>query len=193
MKPGGKWMKLKTTQFNSVESPFRIAYMRARMLGLIPFEGRDTYFDGHGHMYGVIGKMITVFDEKEREIAVSALVTIMAECLMVPGYVLQDYITWEPIDDSTAAAVIHHQGIRIRGVFHFNEAGEFTLFTSDDRYYMSPDQGNVTTPFSAEIGDYFYQGGIKVPGSVKAVWHLDSGRYEYWKGKIKGIRYNISL
>ena len=58
---------------------------------------------------------------------------------------------------------------------------------------MSPDKGNVLTPFSAEIGQYFQQGDLRIPGSLMAIWHLESGRYEYWKGTISGVRYNIRL
>lgn len=192
MKPDAGWMKLKTQQFNSVREPFRIAYMKALIMGIIPFEGRDVYYGGNGHMYGKIGKLITIFDEKEKEIAQSALIIILAECLLVPGYALQDYIQWEEVDEYTARAIITHKGIEASGLFHFNKAGELYLFETHYRYYMGP-QGNVLTPFSAEVGDYFTQGDLRLPGSLKAVWHIDSGRYEYWKGKISEVKYNISL
>jgi hypothetical protein len=193
MKPDRDWMKLKTIQFNSVKEPFRIAYMKATLFGIIPFEGRDMYGYGTGHMYGKIGNFIKVFDEKEKEIAQSALIIILAECLLVPGYALQNYIKWEEIDNYTASAMISHGGITARGIFHFNEDHELVLFETDDRFYMSPEKGNVLTPFSAEIGDYFRQGDLKVPGSLMAIWHLETGRYEYWKGTIQEIRYNIQL
>lgn len=193
MKPGGNWMKLKTLQYNSVKNPFRIAYMKAHILGIIPFEGRDMYYGGNGHMYGKIGKVITIFDEKEREIAQSALIIILAECLLVPGYALQNYIQWEEVDEYTAKATITHGGIEASGLFHFNEDYEFVLFETNDRYYMNPEKGNVLTPFSAEIGQYFQQGDLKIPGSLKAIWHLETGRYEYWKGTISEVRYNIRL
>lgn len=193
MKPGGKWMKLKTLQYNSVKNPFRIAYMKAYMFGIIPFEGRDLYVNGSGHMYGKLGKIITIFDEKEKEIAQSALITLLAECLFVPGYALQNYISWEAIDDKTAAAVIYHSNLKARGIFHFNDSGELIRFESFDRYYMSPEKGNVLTPFAVEVGKYFMQNGLKVPGFVKAIWQLDTGPYEYWKGTISAVRYNIQL
>ena len=193
MKPGANWMKLQTLQFNSVKSPFRIAYMKAKLAGFIPFEGRDIYTNGSGHMYGKLGKIITIFDEKQREIAQSALIIILAEALLVPGYALQDYIQWEEIDEFTASATIHHGGITASGTFHFNEQHELVLFQTNDRYFMSPGQGNVLMPFSAEIGDYFHQGEFKVPGSLMAVWHLESGRYEYWKGNISEVKYNVVI
>lgn len=43
MKPGQKWMRLRTYQHNFVQEPSRLAYIRANMLGFIPFEGRDRY------------------------------------------------------------------------------------------------------------------------------------------------------
>lgn len=193
MKPGGNWMKLKTLQYNCVKNPFRIAYMKANMFGIIPFEGRDLYVNGFGHMYGKLGNIITVFDEKQKEIAQSALIIILAETLLVPGYALQDYIQWEEMDDYTAAASISHEGITARGIFHFNKDSEFVRFETNDRYYMSSDKGNVLTPFSAEIGHYFQQGDLRIPGSLMAIWHLESGRYEYWKGTISEVNYNIQL
>lgn len=193
MAPDKKWMKLKTTQFNCVEEPFRIAYMKARMFGIIPFDGRDIYFSGHGHMYGKVANLITVFDEKDQEIAQSALIIILAEALLVPGYALADYISWEPVDENSAKARLAHKGIDVSGIFFFNEQGKMTRFETSDRYYLHPEKGNVLTAFSAEVGNYKKQGNLMIPGSLLAVWHLDSGRYEYWKGNISEIKYNISI
>jgi hypothetical protein len=160
---------------------------------VIPFEGRDIYENGHGHMYGKIANLITVFDEKEREIAQSALIIILAEALLVPGYALADYISWEPIDEHSAKARLVHKGIDVSGIFYFNDKGEMTRFETDDRYYMHPGKGNVLTKFSAEISDYKKQGDLIIPGSLMAIWHLESGRYEYWKGNISEVNYNIRL
>jgi hypothetical protein len=193
MKPKCKWMKLKTKQFNSVEEPFRIAYMKAWMFGLIPFDGRDIYAHGHGHMYGKVASLFIVFDEKEPEITQSALIIILAEALLVPGYALQEYISWEPIDAYTAKARLVHKGMDVSGVFYFNETGEMIRFETNDRYYLHPETGNVLTRFSAEVGDYKQQNDLRIPGSLLAIWHLDEGRYEYWKGNIAEVRYNITL
>ena len=34
---------------------------------------------------------------------------------------------------------------------------------------------------------------MKIPGSMMAVWHLESGRYEYWKGNISEVKYNVVI
>ncbi len=193
MKPDRDWMKLKTIQFNSVEDPFRIAYMKARMFGIIPFDGRDVYHNGKGHMFGKVANLFTVFDEKEPEIAQSALIIILAEALLIPGYALAEYISWEPMDAYSAKARLLHKGIDVSGIFYFNETGEMIRFETGDRYYMHPEKGNVLTAFSAEIGNYKKQGDLIIPGSLKAVWHLEEGRYEYWKGEIMEVKYNITI
>ncbi len=193
MSPDKDWMKLSTQQFNCVENPFRIAYMKARMLGIIPFDGRDIYVNGTGSMFGKIGNLITVFDEKSPEIAQSALIIIMAEALLIPGYALADYTSWEAIDQHSARIRMVHEGIDVSGTFYFDDAGRMIRFETNDRYFLHPQKGNVLTGFSAEVGDYKKQGELMIPGSLMAIWHLETGRYDYWKGRIAGVKYNISL
>jgi hypothetical protein len=71
----------------------------------------------------------------------SALLTILAEALLVPGYAIQPYITWTPMDDRSAAATIRHGAVEASGVFHFDEAGDVVRFESEDRYQSSGEDG----------------------------------------------------
>jgi hypothetical protein len=191
MKPDRKWMRLKTIQFNQVEPLFRIAYMRANVAGFIPFDGRDLYHEGRGHMYGKIAGSLTVFDEKAAEIAKSALVIVLAEALLVPGIALSQNLSWEPVDALTARARIAHKGHVAEGVFHFSESGELIRFHTEGRYYMHPEKGNILMPFTASIGSYREQNGYRIPTHMMATWHLGNRDYDYWKGTIKTVRYNI--
>ncbi len=191
MKPDRKWMRLKTIQFNQAEPLFRMAWMRANVAGFIPFDGRDLYQGGYGHMYGKIAGCITVFDEKDAAIAKSALVVVLAEALLIPGIALSQSLSWEAVDAFTARARIVHEGIVAEGVFHFNEAGELIRFHTEERYYMHPEKGNILMPFSATIGDYRLVNGYRIPTSMMATWHLGNKDYDYWKGTIKEVVYNI--
>jgi len=191
MAPDKKWMKLKTYQFNSVPEPMRAAYMKARMYGIFPFEGRDIYSDGNGNMHGRFMKMIKVFDEKGDELTTSALITLLAEVLFIPNYALQNYIEWSPLDDYTVQVSIRHEGRIASGVFHFDDEGLFHAFESDDRYYMTTDGTYQKRKFSVYIDDYKECNGVLIPVNVRAAWHLDEGEYEYWRGTISHIHYNI--
>lgn len=189
LKPEGKWMKLRTRQYNFIDPPARLAYMRAHMLGIIPFEGRDRYAKGQGHMLGVLGRMVRVFDEKNKETTEGAAMVLLAEALMVPGYTRSKFIHWEEVDDHTARARFVQDGIDVGGVFHFNDEGEYVLFTSDERPYHHPEGGFQRVPFSVAILNYQKQGAIRIVRDVAATWHLPAGDYTYWEGTIGEIRF----
>jgi hypothetical protein len=187
MQPHKKWMKLKTLQYNFVSEPSRVAYMRANILGIIPFEGRDKYHDGQGHMYGTIGRMINIFNAKEHEIALGSAIVVLSESLLIPSYALQNYIEWTSIDSLTAMGRFRHKGVDVCGTFHFNNQGEYIRFTSMDRPYSNPDGSFEIQPYTILIHSYQQQGNIRVAKDVSATWNLPNGDFEYWKGTIKQI------
>jgi hypothetical protein len=192
MRPGSKWMKLKTEQYNSVDHPFRIAYMKARIMGIVPFEGRDLFCQGRGHMLGWIANTIRIFDEDNPEIAQSALTIILAEALLIPGYALSEYITWQAVDDHSAQATINYQGLQAMGMFFFDDQGKMIRFETRERYYRDPQKGNIFKPFTAYVGDYIKQGDLTIPTSLVAAWQLEQGEFRYWKGKIERVDYNLA-
>jgi hypothetical protein len=189
LQPDRKWMKLKTMQFNFVSEPSRLAYMKASMLGVIPFEGRDKYALGGAHMYGVLGKLIKIFDAKDRQTAQGAAIVLLAEALFIPQIAIQNYIHWESVDDMKANARFIHKGIDVGGTFHFNENGEYVRFTTNERPYSKPDGNYEFFPYTIEIKSYQQQGNIKIAQDVSAIWHLPDGDYEYWKGRVKEINF----
>jgi hypothetical protein len=137
IKPGANqnWRKLESRQYNFTATGSRLAYMNARMTGIVPFEGRDRYDNDRGHMLGTLGRTFKVFDNNCREVTLGGAVILLAESLLEPSIALQDYISWKPIDELAAEATFHDGKINVSGTFHFNEAGEFIRFESSDRPY----------------------------------------------------------
>lgn len=190
MKPEGKWMRLRTYQHNFVNEPARLAYMRANMLGIIPFEGRDRYDNGKGHMFGTLGRMIKVFDAHDEETAKGAAIVVLAEALLVPSYAIQPYIHWEEVDSLTARARLIHNGMEVGGTFHFNDHGEYIRFTTDERPFSSSNGGYEQQGYTIEVLGYQQQGNVKIAREVSAIWNLPDGDFEYWRGILKEIRFN---
>ncbi|MCL4253402.1 MAG: hypothetical protein KJ043_06450 [Anaerolineae bacterium] len=186
------WMPLKTYQFNSVPRPFRIAYMQAKIMGIIPFEGRDIYTSKQGNMRGQLMKFITLFDNHDKELAQSGLATTFAEAVLIPSYILQPYISWQAVDDKTVNGCIEYNGLQVAATFYFDDTGKFTRFYTEDRYMALPKREYVKIPFSAYIGDYIQNGDVQIPSKMSAVWHLESGDFEYFRGTISGVRHNIT-
>lgn len=190
MSPDKPWLKVKYEQYNFVSEPARIVYIYSKMFGVIPFEGRDKYLSGKGNMTGKLLKYVTLFDVTGAEINVSAAVTYLSESLVVPACALQPYIRWEGMDKNHVKASLEYNGVKVEGIFTFNDMGEFTKFETDERYM---DTGNGTSEkhkWTAEASNYIVKNGIKIPTKMKAIWNLPDGDYEYFNGTIKDIVYN---
>lgn len=185
------WIKLDCRQFNSVPQPARIVYMASRLFGVVPFEGRDKYQQGHGNMLIKLAKLFTVGDANGKEMDASALVTVLSETALVPTYALQPYMRWEAVDKNAARATLTFGGIAVSGTFFFTDSGEFNRFETNDRYYSKPDGSYLNLKWSAIVDGYVERGGLRVPDRMKAVWQMDSGECEYFNGRIAKIEYDV--
>lgn len=190
-KNGNMDLRLYSEQFNFVGEPARIVYLGSKVLGVIPFEGRDKFQNGQGYMTGRLAKLIKLFDVTGSEMHQSALVTILAEALVVPNYALQDYITWQEIDEHAVQATIEYKGVKAKGVFKINDSGEVESFTTNGRYM---DQGKgvmALVPWTVEMIGYREQSGIMVPSRLKATWKMPEGDIVYFDGMLSSIEYNV--
>jgi hypothetical protein len=190
MSPAKGWNRLETRQFNSVAPIARIAYMRFLNM---PVAGRDLYLDGYGEMNGKLLGIIKVIFDNNREIAQSALLITFCEFLLVPGYLLTENVHWESIDEKTVRGTLTDGGIRVTATFRFNAEGMMTRVDTDDRYYSEGRNEYKKVSFSAVAENYKKQGEILIPERMKAVWHFPEGDYEYFRGTVDRIIYNVDL
>lgn len=190
LSPDKPRLKIKYTQYNFVDEPERIALIDTSMYG-IPFEGIDAYQNGVGSMKGVIAKVFTLFDQKGEAMDKASLVTCLAESLLLPNLALQEYISWEEIDEIHAKAAITYYGISASGIFTFDDNGAMTCFTTDDREYADTNGNTQQVRWSAVCADYKDVNGIKCPTTLKAVWHFETGDLVYFDGRDIVIKYDV--
>ncbi|RCX19336.1 hypothetical protein DFR58_10381 [Anaerobacterium chartisolvens] len=172
-------IKIDYTQYNFVEKPERFAYIRSSLY-CIPFEGLDSYGNGFGSMKGTLGKVIPLFNQQGESMNKSSLITILAECFIVPNVALQNYISWEGIDDTHAKATISYYGISASGVFTFNENGEAISFQTSDRTSIDMSGSVREAEWSAIYSDYMNNNGIRQPRVLKSIWHYVEGDCVYF-------------
>ncbi|HQL35035.1 MAG TPA: hypothetical protein PLG67_00410 [Bacillota bacterium] len=175
-------IKINNTQYNFVNKPIRIAYIDSSLYG-IPFEGLDSFTAGKASMKGVLAKLFTLFNQTGEALDKSSLVTYLSECLIIPNAALQDYISWEEIDDLHAKATISHNGIVAGGIFTFNKNGEILSFETDDREAAALDGTSEKVKWSAVFSEYAEKDGIRKPTVLQAIWHYDDGDLVYFDGK----------
>jgi len=190
MSPDREWGQLKTVQFNSVNPIGRVAYMKFMKM---PVAGRDLYHDGHGEMKGKLLGLFRIIFDNSRETAQSVLLTTFCEFTMVPGYLLSDKVRWIPVDNKSVRGTLSDNGISVTAQFNFNDEGLLTSVETADRYYTEGKNKYKKVRFSAVIESYKRQGEIMIPEKMKAVWHLPEGDYEYFRGTVDRVAYNISM
>lgn len=175
----GKTIRIDYEQFNLVERPERYALISSSLLG-IPFEGLDSYKNGEGAMEGRLGKVIPLFDQRGESMDRSCLVTWLAECLMAPAAALQDFVTWEPMDETHARAAVSWKGLSAGGVFRFSQEGELLEFTTEDRAAIDMNGKETNARWSARFLAYHRANGLLQPGSIQSVWHYPAGDCIYF-------------
>ncbi|MCX7612108.1 MAG: hypothetical protein N2043_11035 [Ignavibacterium sp.] len=187
LSPEKNWGKIETLQFNSVKPIGRVAYMKFIST---PVAARDLYRDGYGEINGKLFNLIKVVFDNSREVAQSALITTFCEFMFIPGYLLLDNVRWEQINDYSVRGILEDNGIKVSGIFYFNNEGLFTHFETDDRYYSLGKNTYKKVKFSAIVESYKMQDKLKICDKVKIVWHLPEGDYEYYKGTVDRIVFN---
>ncbi|AEV29579.1 hypothetical protein SpiGrapes_1783 [Sphaerochaeta pleomorpha str. Grapes] len=176
------------TQYNAVAKPERIAYIDSSIYRL-PFEGLDSFVAGKGSMKGVLGKMFTLFNQKGNAMGSASLVTMLSECLFVPSSALQDYISWESIDDTHAKATIAYYNFSCSGVFTFSEEGEMIYFSTDDRMATSMDGKMEQVRWTAHCGNYHKVDDLLLPSLMQASWNYSEGDLLYFDSDNVNIEY----
>lgn len=189
MSPDREWGQLKTVQFNSVDPIGRVAYMKFLKM---PVAGRDLYHDGMGEMKGKLLGLFRIIFDNSRETAHSVLITTFCEFTLVPGYLLSDRVRWETIDNRTVRGILSDNGINATAQFSFDDEGLLTSVVTADRYYTEGKNRYKKVKFSAVIDSYKKLGDIMIPERMKAVWHLPQGDYEYFRGTIDRVVYNVT-
>jgi len=182
------WTKMEVYQYNFASEPGRITYMSIKTYGVITMEAKEEYLNGQGSMLGKLLKFFTLFDYKKGlETNASQALNYLSESLFVPTCALQPNIIWQAIDQNHAKAIHEYMGVEVKGIFTFNDEGEYTKFETDDRYM---DTSGSKPKWTAEVNNYVEKGGIKIPSKLKAIWNLPTGEYEYFNGTLSEIVYN---
>jgi hypothetical protein len=172
-------LKIKSTQYNSADKPERVALLETRLYG-IPFEGLDSYSNGVGSMKGVLAKVIPLFDQRGESMNRAGLVTWLAESPMLPAAMLQDFISWEEVDDTHVKATISWNGISAEGVFTFDESGAVASFQTVDRVATDMNGNEQFVAWSAIYDEYRPVNGILRPTVIQSVWHYPEGDLVYF-------------
>jgi len=188
LKPEKEWGELQTKQFNSVIPIARISLMRFLSM---PVYARDIYNGGYGEMNGKLFNLFKVVFDNTSKTAQGVLLTAFSEFLVIPGYLLSANIVWNSWNENSVRATLTDSGFVVSGIFHFDEDGLFRHFETDDRYYYVDKKTYKNVKWSVFVDSYKNQGNIKIVEKVRVLWHFPEGDFEYFKGVIDKIEFNV--
>ena len=189
MKPEQKdWMKAEAKQYFSMEPPAFNWTIDLHMKPGLKVVGRDKFEDGKGEMLIKLLSAIPMVNAKDSEkVDQATLQRYLAEIVWFPSAAISSYISWEPIDDYSANAIMNYKGTEGSGVFHFNENGDFKKFVAmryKDARDAEPAEWTVT---ASEIA---VRNGIRIPVQSEVKWKLDDSEWTWLKLRISDIKYN---
>jgi hypothetical protein len=185
------WMPFTAEQYNFIEKPTRLFYMKAIMKKL-PVGGYHAYKNGLATMDIRLLSLIKVQYMAGKEMDIAETVTWFNDlCLFAPGALVDDRIKWEPIDSLSSKATFYFNDISITATLLFNTQGQLVNFISDDRYRIVSKENIQAVRFSTPVNDYIKINGHQVPSYGEAIWNLPEGNLVYGQFHCLDIQYNV--
>ncbi len=189
---GSDWMDITSDQYDWFGDPARLFYIRSSIFG-IPFDGLHMYVGNSATMQINVASVFQVADAKGEKMTHGETVTLFNDmCFIAPPALIDSSIAWRTIDSLNVEATFTNKGNTITAVLSFNENGELTNFTSNDRYLSADGKTYESYPWSTPVGSYREYGGRKVASYGEAVWRMPAGDFTYARFNLKAIEYNCA-
>lgn len=182
------WYKPQAAQYTTVSQPGFLWQVDLTVLPLIKTKGRDLFYQGNASMLIKIASLLPVVDQKANDkINESALSRFLLELPWYPTAALNDYLDWEEIDSTTARATINYQGVETAADFIFDQNGK--LLRTESMRYKESDESAERLRCTGELKEYKEVDGIMVPMEIDVSWHLESGRFTWFKVEVEELNF----
>ena len=180
------WYDARSEQFTSMNPPVFIWKVNMKMYPLVNVVGRDSYADGKGAMLIKPLGLVAVVDERGNEkIDQAAMHRFLAELAWFPSGVLNEYISWEAVDATSARATMEYKGIKASGVFRFDEAGDLKGFSA--MRYRELGEDDVPKTWEVEVVETREMDGVRLASEMT----LTADGFLWLKMKILEVQYNV--
>ena len=185
-----EWMPFSSEQYNFMEVPTRLFFMKATMKHL-PVAGYHAYNDGTAFMDIRLFSLLKVQYQTGKEMGVAETVTFFNDmCCMAPATLIDKRIQWSETDDQKVKAAFTTNGITITAWLYFNDAGALVNFVSNDRYAAGENNTMQQLPWSTPLQDYNTFNGYRLPGYAAAIYTYPQGDLCYGTFRLSEIEYN---
>lgn len=182
-----EWMPFTSEQYNFMETPTRLFFLKAKMKGL-PVEGYHCFKNGVAFMDIRLFSLFKVQYMDGEEMNLSETVTFFNDmCCMAPPTLIDKRIKWLEVEGNNVKASFTNNNITVSAWLYFNDQGQLINFISHDRY--SADAGEKL-PWATPLRDYQEINGYRLSGNADAVYSYPDRDLCYGTFNIVNIEYN---
>jgi hypothetical protein len=191
MKPEQEdWYEAEAVQYFTTERPAFIWEVKMKMMSILQIVGRDKLMSGKGEMLIKLLGLIPVVDTKDNyKLNTGTIQRYLGEIVWFPSAALNENITWEAIDDTTAKATLTLNGTSGTGTFYFDNNGLFKRYSAER--YFGGEEDSKLEEWVITVQENKEFKGVLLPNKMKATWKLDSGDWDWLNIEITEILYNI--
>ena len=184
-----EWMQFTSEQYNFMEIPTRLFFMKAVMKSL-PVAGYHVYKNGDAYMDIRLLSLFKVQYQDGDEMDKAETVTFFNDmCCMAPATLIDKRISWQVTGENIVKATFTNNGITITADLFFNEVGELINFKSNDRY--NADAGKKL-PWATPLRDYKEVNGYKLAGYAETIYTYPDRNLCYGTFQLSSIKYNCN-
>ncbi len=181
------WMPFTSEQYNFMEMPTRLFFMKAVMKGL-PVAGYHCFKNGHAFMDIRLLSLFRVQYQDGAEMDTAETVTFFNDmCCMAPATLIDERIVWQETGENSVSAIFTDSGISISAELCFNQAGELVNFISNDRY--AADAGKKL-PWSTPLKNYMERDGYRLASEAETIYAYEDHDLCYGKFQMVSVQYN---
>ncbi len=182
-----EWMPFTSEQYNFMETPTRLFFMKAVMKSL-PVAGYHCFKNGDAFMNIRLLSLFKVQYQDGVEMDLSETVTFFNDmCCLAPPTLIDKRIKWLEVEGNKVKASFTNNNITVFTWLYFNDKGELINFISDDRY--SADAGKQL-PWATPLKDYQEINGYKLMGNAEAIYSYPDRDLCYGTFKLTRIEFN---
>jgi uncharacterized protein DUF6544 len=182
------WMPMTAEQWYTTNPPGFLWNARFKIAGLPLMHGHDMYKAGHGHMYGKLAGVFTIFDSRGDELDQASMLRYLNEMTWFPTAFLGQNVMWKAVDERSADVTLHDCGKSVSARMYFDDVGRLTNFVA--QRYSEHNGAYTLDTWSTPMSDYGVRAGLNLPVRGQAVWNLPSGDFPYIDVEVKEIAYN---
>lgn len=182
-----EWMPFTSEQYNFMETPTRLFFMKAKMKGL-PVDGYHCFKDGVAFMDIRLFSLFKVQYMNGEEMNLSETVTFFNDmCCLAPPTLIDKRIKWLEVESNKVKASFTNNNITVFAWLYFNDTGQLINFISDDRY--SADAGKQL-PWATPLSDYQEINGYKLFQNAEVIYTYPDRDLCYGTFKLIQVEYN---